>query len=111
MSSKKKQIRANFRDTCFKRDKYCCVMCGFQSAPQKAEEDLDCHHIYDRSELPNGGYVPENGISLCDKCHLKAEAEHNGEIPQPGFSRNELYAKIDSSYEKAYEASLILGYP
>jgi hypothetical protein len=55
--------------------------------------------------MPNGGHVAENGISLCDACHRLAEAEHRGETPRPGFSRAELYARIRSSFERAWEAS------
>lgn len=39
--------------------------CSVRSYPERAERDLDAHHITDRNEMPNGGYVPENGISLC----------------------------------------------
>lgn len=94
MGDTKKQVRQAFREAVFKRDRNACRVC---SAPQP----LDAHHITDRTEMPNGGYVAENGISLCDPCHQKAEASHRGEVPEPGFSPAELYAKIGSSYEKA----------
>lgn len=55
--------------------------------------------------MPNGGYVKENGVSLCEKCHEKAEAFHRGEQPEPGFSPPELYVKIGSSHEAALAAS------
>src|SRR5215203_1562865 len=85
----KKQLRAAFRKAVFQRDRYRCVTCGkpgkdrqggeahkqFHSHP--ADRDLVCldaHHITDRHEMPNGGYVAENGITLCDDgCHLLAE--------------------------------------
>lgn len=105
MSAKKKQVRAAFRDATFSRDKYKCVCCPFQSSPEKAEEELDAHHITDRNEMPNGGYVKENGISLCADCHLKAEEFHSTGTAAPGFSPEELYAKIGSSYERAVKAS------
>lgn len=109
MSNTKKQVRANFRNSVFHRDGYRCLTCGFQSTPDKAVEDLDAHHIVDRTEMPGGGYVAENGISLCKAtCHYKAEATHRGETPEPGFSIDELYEKIGSSYEKAHAASLTL---
>jgi len=62
MSQKKKQVRATFRSAVFKRDGYACRCCTFQSTPEKAEGELDAHHITDRTEMPNGGYVPENGF-------------------------------------------------
>lgn len=56
--------------------------------------------------MPNGGYVKENGISLCDGgCHALAEVYHRTGTPHPGFSPTDLYAKIGSSCEKAYRAS------
>lgn len=105
MSFKKKKIRADFRNACFKRDKYTCIMCGFQSSPEKAEEELDAHHIQDRNLLPGGGYVKENGASLCAKCHELAEFFHQFGESHPGYSPEDLYAKIGSSHEMAYKAS------
>jgi predicted restriction endonuclease len=105
MSTKKKQVRADFRNACYKRDKYCCAMCGMKSTPSKAEDELDAHHITDRNEMPNGGYVKANGISLCEKCHLLAEEFHSTGIAAPGYSPTDLYNKIGSSYEEAVEAS------
>ena len=105
---KKKDIRKKFKQDVFKRDKYCCVMCGNKYSIETADEFLDSHHIKDRNEIINGGYVKENGISLCkEKCHLKAEQFHisNGENWESGFHPNDLYAKINSSYEKAVEES------
>lgn len=55
--------------------------------------------------MPNGGYVPENGISLCAACHEKAEAHHRGDPVLPGFTPEELYASIGSSEEAAIAAS------
>jgi hypothetical protein len=37
--------------------------------------------------MPNGGYVAENGIALCDTCHASAEAYHRGEPVPPGETR------------------------
>jgi len=105
MSTEKKIIRKNFRDACYKRDKYKCVMCDFKSTPEAAEYDLDAHHINNRTIMPNGGYVPENGISLCSSCHEKAEEFHSTGIAHPGYSVEDLYKAINSNYEKALEAS------
>ena len=105
MSSDKKRIRQQFRDSCFLRDKYSCVMCGFKSSPEKAISDLDCHHIKNRNELDNGGYCTANGISLCATCHEKAEELHSTGISHEGFSENDLYNAIGSSLEKAIKDS------
>lgn len=104
--SNKKQIRQTFRDKCFARDKYTCVMCGKKSTPDKVMDDMDCHHITDRSLMPAGGYCMENGITLCkDICHLKAEEFHSTGVSCPGYSIQDLYKKINSSVEKAVIAS------
>ena len=62
--------RDEFRKQVFKRDDYQCIWCG--------EEDVDAHHLMERrlfidvNEL--GGYFINNGVSLCSRCHLKAES-------------------------------------
>ena len=109
MSGGKKAIRKMFRDACFKRDGFRCAMCNVKSSLEKAEEELDAHHITDRKLMPNGGYVKENGISLCPECHEKAEVFHSTGTAYPGFAPEDLYKKINSTYEKAVEASNELG--
>jgi len=81
--TRKQEIRRRFREAVFKRDGYKCVVCGFESSPERAEHELDAHHITPREKLPGGGYVSENGVSLCDAakqnkplahgCHFRAE--------------------------------------
>jgi hypothetical protein len=98
VSRKKKQVRADFRNIVFRRDGHRCVKCGLPAA--------DAHHITDRNLMPNGGYVAENGISLCLSCHAKAESFHALGVAEPGYAPSDLYAAIRSSYEAAYQASL-----
>lgn len=105
MSNKKKLVRQAFRDACFKRDKYKCVMCSFKSTPEKAEQELDAHHICSRDLMVSGGYVKENGISLCGPCHVKAEELWSTGIAHPGYSQEDLYKKIGSDLDKATKAS------
>jgi len=103
----KKEIRKIFRQEVFSRDKYTCKGCG----KKFDESELDAHHITDRNEMPNGGYVKENGITLCkDECHMKAERYHitDGKEFVPGFHPDELYEKIDSSKGKAFYFSQLL---
>src|SRR5271156_5878670 len=104
MSAEKQLIRKQFRDACYKRDGFRCAMCGMKSSKDKAEQELDAHHVTDRSLMPNGGYVKENGISLCPECHQKAEVFHSTGIPVEGYAAEDLYKKINSSLEKALEA-------
>lgn len=105
MPQRKKQVRQRFRAAVFARDGYTCRGCGFASSPERAEDELDAHHITDRNEMPNGGYVAENGISLCDACHGKAEAYHCGDEVPPGFLPADLYTRIGSSEEEARTAA------
>lgn len=109
MSSEKKVIRKLFRDACYKRDGFRCAMCPFKSSKDSAEEELDAHHITNRTEMPNGGYVKENGISLCASCHMKAEEFHSTGVAHPGYAIEDLYKAINSNLEKAIEASKKLG--
>ncbi len=122
MSLLKKQIRAAFRISVFRRDRYCCVMCGkpgqdrqdseahksFHNTPEDDLAILDSHHISDRNTLPSGGYVKENGASLCEECHELAEYFHQLGEAYPGYAPEDLYAKIGSCYEMALQASLKL---
>ena len=107
--TEKKIIRKFFRDACFKRDGFRCAVCNMKSSKDMAEQELDAHHISDRSTMIAGGYVKENGISLCPSCHEKAEVFHSTGIPVEGYSVDDLYKKIGSSYEKAVEESKKLG--
>ena len=98
---KKKQIiREHFSNKVFARDKNKCVFCN-------TTKELDAHHITDRSKMPNGGYVEENGITLCQVHHWAAEQYHisNGERWEKGMHPFDLYKKIGSSYELAVEKS------
>lgn len=74
-------------------------MCRFDS--KKDENLIDAHHITDRNEMPNGGYVMENGITLCHPCHEKAEKFHNTGVPYKGYSIEDLYLAIGSSHQLA----------
>lgn len=61
----KQQGRELFRNAVFTRDNHKCVICG---APA-----VDAHHIMERRLWPDGGYIPENGASVCADCHILAE--------------------------------------
>ncbi len=92
----------------FKRDNNTCRCCDKYYGKDKSEEFLDAHHITDRTEMINGGYVVQNGISLCkDECHMKAEKFHisGGQEWEPGMHPDDLYKLIGSSKEEAIKAS------
>ena len=107
----KKEIRNKFKNDVLARDNFKCKVCGGEDV------NLDAHHIIDRHDMPNGGYVVQNGITLCDKpngCHMKAEMYHKytkiyikkhcGK-EYDGYSPEDLYKLINSSYELAYRKS------
>lgn len=58
--------------------------------------------------MPNGGYVRENGITLCQaEHHMMAEQFHisGGKNWHQGMHPDDLYRMIGSSYEEAVRAS------
>jgi len=57
--------RDEFRENVFKRDNHKCVVCLLPATA--------VHHIMDRALFDDGGYYINNGSSLCDECHVKAE--------------------------------------
>jgi hypothetical protein len=118
MSNFKKTMRKEFRLAVFTRDQHKCRGCGRQgydhNDPQEVAKqeasgavlcELDAHHITSRDEMPAGGYVKENGISLCPECHMKAEVPHASNIE---FSPETLYRSIGSSKESAWMMCLEL---
>jgi len=58
----------------------------------------------------NGGYVPENGICVCDKCHILCEKFHQTGVSHPGLSPSDLYAMIGSSEERARKCDKRVAY-
>ena len=104
MSAEKKKVRQQFRDAVFTRDGNKCRGCGW-ALYRSGELELDAHHITDRNLMPNGGYVKENGISLCPTCHQKAEVFHSTGTALEGWAPEDLYKRIGSTYEEAVKAA------
>ena len=100
MSNRKRLIRLSFNEVCLARDNHKCVMCGVEDVP------LDVHHVVNRNDMPKGGYVKENGISLCDECHIKAEDTYFARVVHEDFLVDKLYEKIGSSLNEAILASV-----
>lgn len=57
--------REDFKKFVFERDNNKCVVCG--------EPAADPHHVIERRLFPDGGYYLDNGASVCNECHYKAE--------------------------------------
>jgi hypothetical protein len=58
--------RDQFREAVFARDGQCCVICRTAA--------VDAHHILERKLWSDGGYYLDNGASVCEGCHLRAES-------------------------------------
>lgn len=102
----KKEIRYKFLASCLQRDGMKCKTCNKKAfSMEEVLKIFDVHHITDRHNIINGGYVTENGITLCHDCHIKAEQFHSTGVSAPGFSIDDLYKIIDSNLEKAQNAS------
>lgn len=54
-----------FREGVFKRDNYTCQIC------KKHGGKLNAHHLNGYHWFIEGRYDTENGVTLCEKCHLK----------------------------------------
>jgi len=70
------QNREKFRKTVFGRDSNNCLV------PWCENDADDAHHIIERELWNNGGYIPENGASVCNKHHKYAE---DNSIPPQAF--------------------------
>jgi len=57
--------RDKFRHGVFERDAHTCVMCDLPAE--------DAHHIIERRLFDDSGYYIDNGVSLCEEHHIKAE--------------------------------------
>lgn len=70
------QNRKQFRESVFSRDNHECLV------PWCNKDADDAHHIIERELWNNGGYVPDNGASVCNEHHQYAEDNH---IPPQSF--------------------------
>jgi 5-methylcytosine-specific restriction endonuclease McrA len=58
------QAYKNWRQSVYQRDGYKCVQCG-------SKDKLNAHHIKSWKDYPALRYDIDNGITLCEKCHIK----------------------------------------
>ncbi len=79
-----RQNRKQFREEVFSRDNNECII------PWCDKEAVDAHHIIERELWDDGGYIPDNGASVCERHHKYAE---KNEIPPQAFY---LWAGIES---------------
>lgn len=58
-----------WRKSVFKRDKYTCQSCG-----DNRGGNLRAHHIKEYAKFPKLRHVVNNGITLCETCHIKVHS-------------------------------------
>lgn len=59
-----------WRKEVYKRDLYTCQCCGAKSK-KGLQVSLNAHHIMNWKDNPLLRYSVENGVTLCEKCHLE----------------------------------------
>lgn len=61
-----------WRKSVFSRDLYTCQCCGIKNkAGLKKAVSLNAHHIKNWKDNPDDRYKIDNGITLCEQCHIK----------------------------------------
>lgn len=75
--------RRDFRELCVERDNQQCVVpwCD-EPVLQSPDKKGEVHHIIERKLWENGGYIEDNGASVCNYHHRLAE---NDIIPPQAF--------------------------
>lgn len=68
--------RKEFRETVFSRDDNECIVPWCESTAE------DAHHLIERDLWKDGGYIPNNGVSVCNHHHQAAETN---DIPPQSF--------------------------
>jgi len=56
-------ITAKVKRQVFERDNGCCILCGRKGSPNA--------HYISRAQLGKG--IPENIVTLCEKCHYRLD--------------------------------------
>lgn len=59
-----------WRTAVFKRDNFTCQKCGITKCC------LEAHHIKSWAKYPKSRYKLNNGLTLCQKCHLKTRKNY-----------------------------------
>lgn len=59
----------NWRQSVFSRDNFRCTKCG-------SKEKINAHHILSWKYYPEKRYDIDNGITLCEKCHIQLHQKY-----------------------------------
>lgn len=65
-----------WRQAVYERDKYKCVKCG-------SKEKINAHHILSWKYYPEQRYNINNGITLCEKCHIELHQKYGYDTNEP----------------------------
>lgn len=59
----------------YKRDKFCCRLCG-------SKKKIQAHHIKRWADFPSLRFTVSNGITLCKRCHnnLAGQEDENAHM-------------------------------
>lgn len=60
----------NWRKEVYKKNRYTCQCCGVKSSKGN-HVVLNAHHLYNWHDYEELRYDIDNGITLCDKCHIE----------------------------------------
>lgn len=89
-------IYRNWRKEVFARDHYTCQKCGIKCGVGTGSVELNVHHIRNWRDNEDCRYDVDNGIVLCEKCHIQFHSQygkrHNTPEQLEEFLNNE---KID----------------
>lgn len=68
-TDRKKPEYRDWRKNVFGRDRYTCQCCGAHSGNGKSVW-LEAHHIFNYKDYPEKRFDVDNGITLCQQCHI-----------------------------------------
>lgn len=66
----------NWRKAIFERDNFKCQKCG-------SKEKINAHHIFAWKYYPEKRYDIDNGITLCENCHIKLHQQFGYDTKKP----------------------------
>jgi len=82
-----------WRETCLRRDGYLCVNCG-----RTAEH---VHHKIHVDVDPSLRYDVDNGVSLCQRCHIMVHGANLQKAKERDQRKRTVYAHSDGMYNYA----------
>lgn len=59
----------NWRQKVYERDNFTCIKCG-------SKKKINAHHIKSWKNYPESRYSVDNGITLCEKCHIQIHQQY-----------------------------------